>query len=260
MATRIQVRCSACKSQFDRTLKQVNQVIKKTGVWTCAACAAGHNRLDLDGKRFGRWIVMGRVESREYGHGEKKSAWKCRCDCGAISVVTGSALNTGKSKSCGCGSRESTGARSVTHGMSKTRTYRIWQAMLNRCRNPKTAMYPRYGGRGIQVCERWSAFENFISDMGECPPGMSIDRIDNDANYGPGNCRWADRHTQNRNKSSNRFIVHGGSKMCLTDWARSLSMDQASLAERIEKWGVTRALTTPKGKSNGFSQPMPVHR
>lgn len=260
MATRILVRCSVCTKEFDRTLKQVNQAIKKTGSWRCAPCAAGHNRLSLEGRRFGRWLVAERVESVQYASGDKKSAWRCVCDCGTTRVVTGSALNTGKSKSCGCAAVEMTAERSATHGKSKTRTYRIWQAMLNRCRYPTSHMYHRYGGRGIAVCERWTSFENFIADMGECPPGFSIDRIDNDADYGPENCRWADRKTQARNKSTNRIISFEGKRKCLKEWAESLSMDQASLAERIDKWGVKRALSTPKGKSHGFIKSVSIHR
>lgn len=221
---------------------------------------ASHNRLELVGDRFGRLTVMGFDGLHTPPSGGKKTKWICLCDCGSRVSVFGSSLTTGNTSSCGCASRESTAKRNQSHGMSRTRTYRIWQAMLNRCRNPNMAMYPRYGGRGIRVCSRWESFENFYADMGECPKGMSIDRINNDANYEPGNCRWANRRIQSRNKSSNRIISYGGRRLCLTDWAKSLSMDQASLAERIEKWGVARALTTPKGRSHGITKSMSIHR
>lgn len=221
---------------------------------------SAHNRLDLIGHRFGCLSVIGFSGLHTPPSGGAKTKWTCLCDCGRKVSVFGSSLTQGNSKSCGCIARRSTAERNKSHGMSKTKTYRIWQAMLNRCRNPRMAMYPRYGGRGIRVCDRWASFENFFSDMGECPVRMSIDRIDNDANYEPGNCRWADRRTQNRNKSNNRIVSHDGRKMCLTDWAESLSMDQSSLAERIQKWGVARAINTPKGKSNGLTKSVSIHR
>lgn len=139
----------------------------------------------------------------------------------------------------------------VIHGYAKrgrvrSRTYRIWQAMLNRCRNPKTSNYKDYGGRGITVCERWRVFAAFLADMGECPPDHSIDRKENDGNYEKGNCMWSTRHTQTRNKRTNRLITFNGETKCLKDWAVSLGIDQASLAERLRKWPRQRALTETK--------------
>jgi len=221
---------------------------------------AAHNRLDLLGKQFGRLTVIAFDRLHIPPSGGKKTKWICLCDCGTEVSVFGSALTQGNSTSCGCSAKRLTTKRNLTHGMSSTRTYRIWQAMLNRCRNPKMLMYQRYGGRGIRVCARWESFQAFYADMGACPPGMSIDRINNDADYEPGNCRWASRHIQTRNKSTNRVISHNGQEMCLTDWAKSLAMDQASLAERIERWGVVKALNTPKGKSNGITQSVSIHR
>lgn len=260
MASLVQVSCALCCETYTKTLKQVNQAIRTKGRWACVRCMSGHNRLELIGRKFGRLLVVERLESQSYGIRDKKSVWLCRCECGSMTRVTGSALNTGKSQSCGCAIREATANRSRTHGMTGTRTYRIWQAMHNRCRYPTSAMYHRYGGRGIKVCERWSSFEAFLADMGECPPGSSIDRVDNDADYDPENCRWADRRSQARNTSRNRFISFNGERKCLKEWAESLSMDQASLAERIEKWGVQRALSTPKGKSHGSTKSMSIHR
>ncbi len=221
---------------------------------------ASHNRLELTGKRFGRLVVTAFAGTEASPCGDQKSKWSCICDCGTRLAVFGSSLTSSNTTSCGCYRTEAQALRSTLHGMTGSRTYRIWQAMLNRCRNPNTPNFARYGGRGIRVCPAWEKFERFHADMGEAPPGMSIDRIDNDGNYEPGNCRWATRFTQARNKSTNRVIQFNGQSMCLKQWAERLGMDQASLAERIQKWGLERALTTPKGKRNVVPQPMQLHR
>lgn len=138
--------------------------------------------------------------------------------------------------------------RSTKHGKTGTRTYRIWQAMLNRCRNKNVINFENYGGRGIKVCVRWHTFNNFLKDMGEAPLDRSIERKNNNANYNPGNCRWATRTEQARNTRRNRKITFNGVTKCLTEWAKDLGMDQASLAERLSKWPLQQALTQPKRK------------
>lgn len=221
---------------------------------------AAHNRLELAGKRFGRLVVTAFAGTGLLPNGDHKSKWSCVCDCGTEIVVFGSSLTTSNTTSCGCFRTEAQARRSTSHGMTGSRTYRIWQAMLNRCRNTNIPNFARYGGRGIRVCPEWEKFERFHADMGDAPPGMSIDRIDNNGNYEPGNCRWASRFTQARNKSTNRVIQFNGQSMCLKQWAERLGMDQASLAERIQRWGLERALTTPKGKRNVVPQSMQLHR
>lgn len=204
--------------------------------------AKSHNRLELSGLRFGALTVLGllRVE-------KKKSIWQCACDCGAVVQIIGSSLTTGNTSSCGCQARKLTGERSRTHGMSDTALYRRWQGMLTRCENPNSSSYPNYGGRGIKVCDKWHSFENFLDDMGEPPAkSYSIERIDNNGDYAPENCKWASRAEQSRNTRKNRVIEFRGASMCLKDWADDLGMDQASLKERLDKWTLDAALTTPK--------------
>lgn len=206
--------------------------------------AKAHNRSKLLGKRFHRFTVIADAGTRTYGDSSQKSAWLCRCICGAERVVDGGSLISGNSKSCGCLQKD----KRAKGKRTGTRTYRIWQAMLNRCRNKNVPNYHNYGGRGIEVCERWKDYKNFLSDMGEAPDDMSIERIDNNGNYELRNCKWADRKEQSRNKRSNRIICFRGEKKLLRDWADDIGIDQSSLRERLDKWPLSKALTTPKAR------------
>lgn len=158
---------------------------------------------DLAGKQFGHWTVLARQPERYLGH----TRWLCRCVCGIERVVFGGALRRGASKSCG-------GCGRLKHGHCRngrsTRVYEVWRAMLQRCYNPNHRAYANYGARGITVCERWHTFVNFLVDMGEPPPGLSIDRINNDGNYEPGNCRWATCSEQMRNRRPSKLRIKLG--------------------------------------------------
>lgn len=159
-------------------------------------------KIDRAGQVFGALTVVAHSHSvyRSPRHGSYQF-WRCRCSCGAETVVPANNLTNGNTTSCGCrGSRRTLGERATRHGMSDTPTFKSWQAMLDRCRYPSHVSWKWYGAKGVVVCERWHQFENFVADMGARPSGASIDRIDPSGNYEPSNCRWADAKTQASNK------------------------------------------------------------
>lgn len=154
-------------------------------------------KIDLVGQVFGRLTVIKEAEQQTKSG---QYAWVCKCSCGGDAVVAGHDLRKGHTQSCGCLQKERTSKAKKTHGMRHSREYNIWTHVLRRCRCENAHNYGRYGGRGITVCDRWKSFENFFADMGECPDGFSIERVDNNGIYEPGNCIYADIFTQAKNK------------------------------------------------------------
>lgn len=171
----------------------------------------GKNKVSV-GQVFGRLqVVEAIVERPKVGRRPQiclaTNQWKCKCSCGKEKVVTSSALNVGDTRSCGCLRSDMTREKSTKHGHSPafgaSKTYWVWAEMVARCTNEKHKRYKDYGGRGIFVCKEWRTFAGFLADMGEKPEGLSIDRIDNNGGYEPGNCRWTTVAVQNQNRRDN---------------------------------------------------------
>lgn len=151
------------------------------------------NPVDIAGHRFNRLTAKEAV----YVGAERR--WRCKCDCGGEAVVRAAALRNGNTGSCGCWKREVLPLATTKHGLTKHPLYSAWKGMRNRCNNPRHPRYKDYGGRGVRVCKRWDKFENFLADMGERPPRMTLDRKNNDGNYSKRNCRWATPKEQRKN-------------------------------------------------------------
>lgn len=196
--------------------------------------------IDLIGQRFTRLTVVSRAPNKS--EKDTNARWNCVCDCGNTCIAYGQDLRREKFKSCGCLQAENR----LKHGMHRTRTYRMWLGMRQRCENPKASKYENYGGRGIRVCDRWLDFTAFYADMGEAPEHHSLDRIDGNGNYEPGNCRWATVAQQNRNKRTNVAVTIGGSTKVMQDWCIHYGIKRKTVDRRIrDGWNVVAAITTP---------------
>lgn len=212
-----------------------------------------HLTIDLTGKRFSRLTVLcGALREKR-----PQFMWKCQCDCGNVTFVHPQPLRDGKTRSCGCFEAESRDGRHTrSHGMTGTRIYGVWNAMLRRCRNPKDISYPRYGAIGIRVCERWHKFENFLEDMGEGAVGWSIERLNGRDNYRPENCCWSNPQGQANNTKRNVKITVDGITRTLSQWAHLTGMKVGTLWFRVRTgWDHKRAIFHPaRAKSGSNSQ------
>lgn len=201
--------------------------------------------IDITNNKYGKLTVL-----RKDKTGSGGSKWECICECGNVSIHNSSDLRNGRVNSCGCNKTKAV----TTHGMSSTNIYRRWQCMISRCHNKSDDGYYLYGARGIKVCESWHKFENFYEDMGDAPKGRSLDRIDNNKDYSPENCRWATYKQQSRNKRNNRLITFNGATKTMMEWGEITGLGWDRLRGRIDKcnWSIEKAMTT-KPMKNQYS-------
>lgn len=195
---------------------------------------------DLCNKRFGRLTVISKA-----GNKNGNVYWICSCDCGSQTIVNGYKLRSGETQSCGCIRKERLSKMTKKHGLTKKSLYNAWLNMKTRCNNPNFIEYERYGGRGIKYCSEWEFFDNFmdwalkngyqeIKDINGRTK-LSLDRINNDGNYEPSNCRWATRIEQARNKSNNKKYNYNGKEYCLSELATFSSVTIDTIRRRIKQ-------------------------
>lgn len=208
---------------------------------------------NLINKRFGRLVVVEELPKQK-----RNAFWKCKCDCGNYSSCTSGNLKSGKILSCGCLKLQKLLERSTTHNQRHTHLYEVWKGIRQRCNNPKHSSYHNYGGRGITICDEWhksfQAFYDWSYANGYSPEKqkdektkLTIDRINNDGNYEPSNCRWVDRKTQASNMRTTKNITINGETHCLSDWYKILKTTSQTYYKRI-KLGMTpeQALTSKR--------------
>lgn len=194
---------------------------------------------DLTGQRFNRLTPIKYVGKSKNGH----SLWLCKCDCKKETVVQSDNLKNGHTQSCGC--------LMIEHGHctkgKRSKTYRSWEDMIQRCTNLNNKYYKHYGGRGISVCKRWLRFENFLDDIVDIPIGLTIDRIDNNGNYEPNNWKLSTTEEQNRNKRNNINVLCNEKDICLKDYCKIKNLNYKTIIARINDygWPIEKALITP---------------
>lgn len=195
--------------------------------------------IDIVGQRYGRLLVVGFIERRN-----KHSIYKCLCDCGREVEASSNILRVGKKKSCGCYNSELIKTRSTTHGLTMHPLFRTWCDMKNRCYYVKHNRFLNYGGKGIKVHEPWLNFINFYNwaTNNGWEKGLTIDRIDNNKNYEPNNCKFSTIKQQNRNRTTCKYIEYNGQKMTIVEWSEKLNIPYGTLQSRLKRgWSVEKA-------------------
>lgn len=200
------------------------------------------------GDRYGRLTILREVEP-VITPTNKQRCFECVCDCGSVKRYRLCSMRSGGTVSCGCFAKEVASESARTHGLSSSVEYGIWSNMIRRCNNENDANYHNYGGRGIAVCDRWrQSFSAFYEDMGARPSVKhSIDRINNNGNYEPSNCRWATAKEQSRNKRMNYLVEYNGETKCVSEWAEVYGFKPSILYNRLVKqgWPFEKAVSWP---------------
>jgi len=207
----------------------------------------GNRFRDLTNMRFGKLLALEPVK-KPYN---TKYYWLCECDCGNKKIIMSSNLIKGISTTCGCGKIE-IGKITTKHGMTNTRIFKIWVGVRKRCTNPKCESYKHYGGRGIKISDKWNNFIDFYNDMKEgYADDLSLDRIDTNGNYEPGNCRWVTQKMQNRNRRNNYIITYNNENKTLSEWSEISKVPYHAIKYRIKNgWDIGKAIFTPSIQNN----------
>jgi hypothetical protein len=194
-----------------------------------------YNMKDLTGQRFGELTVISPHLQNYPKTNRRRTVWLCRCDCGNETFALSGNLTRGNKKFCET-HKKGTHRHSAGKGNNKiTKTYSSWQKMKNRCLNPNHDTYKHYGGRGIKICDRWiNCFENFLADMGERPDGKTLDRIDSNGNYEPGNCKWSTQLEQTNNQRKSVRITYRGETHTIAEWGRILNIKIGTVKYRFD--------------------------
>lgn len=240
----------------------LNYNLKSGATSSCGKCGKEHE--SLVGQVFGHLTVLRDVDPKA---GTRQWRSLCQCACGNSVQITvpNNALKSGNTRSCGC-FQKARQLQGVTrhghtrHGKACSRTYQSWKDMLRRCNVPGTTNYDNYGGRGIRVCEAWRQFETFLVDMGQCPDGLTIERIDSNGHYEPGNCRWATPKEQARNKCTNHVVTYKGVTACLKDVCKAFGLPYERVKSRLRRGcSVELAFDAPdvKGSQTYFKRMPP---
>lgn len=245
------------------TIKEVRTDTLKTGMSRCCGCKTKEYQSrakleqgpkhNLKGMRFGEWTVL------EYAG---DSHWLCRCSCGTVQKVQTGQLRFGTATRCNkCNRGRYTSERTTTHGESHTKLYGVYMGMHERCERPTSQYYHRYGGRGIRVCGEWSGKDGYVhfaewSKANGYKEGLTIDRIDNDGNYSPDNCRWVTQIENANNTSANRWIEINGEKKTVSQWARHFDLPVHLFYGRyvIRGWSLEETLMIPVGVRSRWNQ------
>jgi hypothetical protein len=191
--------------------------------------------IEMVGKRFGRLSVI-----RQAPVSKRQRRWICSCECGNETVVIGAHLTNGHTTSCGCFKMQRISETKTTHGKRNSRAYASWTMMIQRATNPKMSRWKDWGGRGITVCDEWRDFAQFYADMGDCPEGRSIERVDNERGYEPGNCRWATDVEQARNTRITQRITLCGKEIALRDACDLFGIKITQISHKAKWWSVSK--------------------
>ena len=226
------ITCWKCQCECGKII-----IVRKTNLTSKNSLSCGCVRIDnLKNKKFGKLTVIKMHEDKSKG-----IKWVCKCDCGNETIVYSNFLKSGHTKSCGCLQKEVVSNIFRTHNLSKTKLYKRWEDMKNRCYTKTQTMYKYYGAKGIKICEEWLDKENGLNNFYNWSmkngyrDNLTIDRIDSKGNYTPDNCRWVDRFVQNNNTSRNHLVTYNNETHSLAQWEKILGINQHTLLKRIRE-------------------------